>query len=180
MATAAEPSYELRLLQDNDGCNALRLGDPELQPLKSFLRGHAKRFHRTNLAKTFVVVEQGQARIAAYVTVLCTQVSVSDVLTPEGEDEYPYGDYPALRLARLAVDSRLQGAGMGSMLVDFVLSLARDQVMPHVGCRFLIVDAKQQSVGFYRKKGFSTIGEVPDGGEPTTLMFVDLHKLAAD
>jgi GNAT superfamily N-acetyltransferase len=142
------------------------------------LRGQAKRFQRTNLARTFVVVEKTKAQVVAYATILCTQVSVKQVGDADGDGAYPYGDYPALRLARLAVDSRLQKSGLGSQLVDFMLALARDKIMPNAGCRFLIVDAKPPSVSFYVRKGFSTIGDVPDGGQPQTLMFVDLHKLA--
>ncbi|HZY19610.1 MAG TPA: GNAT family N-acetyltransferase [Ramlibacter sp.] len=177
MATAAAPRYAIRLIHPDDGCNALRLGDAAFAPLKAFLKGQAKRYHKANLARTFVVVEEGQTRVVAYATILCTQVKVTDVQAPEGEAEFPYGDFPALRLARLAVDSRLQGGGMGSMLVDFIMSIARDQIMPNAGCRFLILDAKPQSVAFYRKKGFSAIGQVPDGEGATTLMFVDLHRL---
>lgn len=177
MATTTLPSYELRLLRDTDSCTALRLGDAEFLPLKSFLRRQAKRFQKTNLARTFVVVEQGRGTVVAYVTILCTQVKVHQVAAPDAEGEYPYGDYPALRLARLAVDSRLQRDGIGSRLVNFVLALATEHIMPHAGCRFLIVDAKPKSVSFYKRKGFSAIGDVPDGGAPQTLMFVDLHKL---
>lgn len=178
MATAAEEiSYELRLLDEGDSCGALKLGEPELTPLKIFLKRHAKRFHRTNLARTFVVVESGKTTVIAYVTLLCTQIRVAQLNGGAGEDEFPYDDYPALRLARLAVDARHQKVGLGGRIVDFVMSLAKDQIMPNAGCRFLILDAKPGSVTFYEKKGFSKIGDVPDGNAPHALMFVDLHRL---
>jgi len=67
---------------------------------------------------------------------------------------------------------------MGAMLVDFILSLAREQIMPHAGCRFLVLDAKPGSVKFYESKGFSKIGPVQDEANDLTLMFVDLYRLA--
>lgn len=170
-------SYELRALSDDDGCNALSLGDPAFQPLKSFLRKEAKRLHRTNLAKTFVIVEKGQSRVLAYVTMVCTHVAVEQFQEPAPVDEYRYADYPAVKLARLAVDTSLQSQGIGSQLVDFVVGSATEHIMPHAGCRFMVVDAKRQSVDFYERKGFVRIGESIDGAEVTTTMFIDLHRL---
>lgn len=125
------------------------------------------------------MVEPGATRVRAYVTVLCTHVKVEQFNHPLAVDGgFKYADYPALKLARLAVDSSLQGQGAGSTLVDFVIGLAVDRVMPNVGCRFLVLDAKPNSVTFYEKKGFSRMGQVQDGDDPqTTAMFVDLHKL---
>lgn len=179
MATAADlGNVELRLLDDGDRCNSFSLGDGGLTPLKTYLLRQAKQHHLRHLARTFVIVRAGQNTVLAYASILCTQIRVSDVAVAGGEEDFPYKDFPALRLARLAVDRRYQGTGMGALLVDFILSLAREQIMPHVGCRFLVLDAKPGSVAFYERKGFSKIGEVQDGANPLTLMFVDLYRLA--
>ena len=49
--------------------------------------------------------------------------------------------------------------------------------MPHTGCRFLVVDAKRQSVGFYARKGFSRMGLAGSDEQTFTTMFIDLHRL---
>ena len=170
-------NLQLRGLDPQDGCNALRLGDAVFAPLKSFLRHEAKKLHQENLAKTFVLGEEGDSRIWAYVTTLCTQVSVQQFDDNAAVDGFRYKDYPAIKLARLAVDKELQGQGAGSQLIDFVIGLAVDHVMPNTGCRFLIVDAKAQSVSYYEKKGFSKIGTAIDGEQVQTTMFIDLHRL---
>jgi len=170
----------LRLLDPGDGCRSLKLGSPDLVVLKTFLQKEAKELHKRDLAKTFVLVEQDETRVWAYVTLLCTHVQVEDFRQPPDVDvRYRYRQYPALKLARLAVDSSLQGQHIGSALVDFALGLAVEQVMPHVGCRFLVLDAKPNSVSFYERKGFSHMGAVADGGQNLTAMFIDLHKLKA-
>ena len=161
-------------MADDDNCNGFSLGDATLTPLKTYLKKQAKKHHTRHLARTFVIVEEGKNTILAYASVLCTQIRAEVV---EGEPDFPYTDYPALKLARLAVDHRYQKRGIGDVLVNFILSMARDQIMPHAECRFLVLDAKPGSVKFYERKGFSKIGEIPDGDAPLTSMFVDLYKI---
>lgn len=169
-------AYELRELADDDGCNAFSLGDPALVALKAFLRKEAKRLHRDHLARTFVMVEAGQTRVLAYVTLVCTHIAVEQFDQQAPVDGFRYADYPAVKLARLAVDSSFQGQGVGSDLVDFAIGLTLKHIMPHAGCRFMVVDAKAASVGFYQRKGFVRLG--PDGQDNgLTVMFVDLLRL---
>ena len=85
-------TYELRELRPDDGCNALSLGDPAFAPLKTFLRKEAKKLHREDLAKTFVLVETGQNRVLAYVTTLCTHVSVQQFDQPDQVEDFRYKD----------------------------------------------------------------------------------------
>lgn len=172
-------AYELRALDDADGCNALHLGDQTLVPLKTFLRREAKRLHRSNLAKTFVLAEPGETRVFAYITLVCTHIAVEQLGPPAPVDGFKYADYPAVKLARLAVDSELQGQGVGAQLVDFAVALTEEHIMPHAGCRFLVVDAKPNSVGFYQRKGFTKMSGDTDTDtvDNLTTMFVDLHRL---
>lgn len=156
--------FELRELSPSDGCNALSLGDQAFTPLKSFLRKEAKKLHQEHLARTFVLVRRGEATVLAYITTLCTHVAVQQFGEPMVLDGFRYKDYPAIKLARLAVDSSLKRQGIGSQLVDFVIGLITEHVMPYTGCRFLVVDSKNESVNFYLSKGFLPIGESNDGG----------------
>lgn len=170
-------NFELRELRGEDGCTALSLGDAALTPLKTFLRKEAKKLHQENLARTFVLVRKGESRVWAYVTTLCTHVAVQQFDEPGPVDGFRYKDYPAVKLARLAVDAELQGQGLGGQLVDFVIGLVAQHVMPHTGCRFLVVDSKPNSVAFYERKGFVKLGQVADGAHAFTAMFIDLHRL---
>ena len=166
----------LRELQQGEGCSALRLLDPALTPLKTFLRKESKHLHQSHLARTFVIVKTGQTRVMAYVTTLCTQISVEQFRDQVPIESFKYKDCPAIKLARLAIDAELQRKGVGSRLVDFVIGLAVERIMPHTGCRFLVVDAKPQSVSFYEHKGFKKIGEAGADGLSSTSMFIDLHR----
>lgn len=170
-------NIELRELHQDDGCNGLSLGDQSFTPLKTFLRKEAKKLHQGNLARTFVIAEKDQTKVLAYVTTLCTQISVEELKHSAQIEQFKYTDYPAIKLARLAVDISLQGKGIGGRLVEFVIGIALEHIMPHTGCRFLVVDSKPQSIGFYESKGFKRIGEAETTDEHYTTMFIDLHHL---
>ena len=73
--------------------------------------------------------------------------------------------------------SVLQGQGVGSQLVDFVIGMITDHVMPYTGCRFLVVDAKPESVRFYAAKGFLPIGQNANGLTEAITMFIDLRRV---
>jgi GNAT superfamily N-acetyltransferase len=170
-------NYELRELRNSDGCSALSLGDAALTPLKTFLRKEAKKLHQENLARTFVLAEQKQARVWAYVTTLCTHIAIEQIGEPALVDNYRYKDYPAIKLARLAVDTAIQGQGVGKQLVNFIIGQFTEYVMPNTGCRFLVVDAKPNSIAFYERKGFRKIKQMGDEGHAFTTMVLDLHRL---
>jgi len=170
-------SFELRELAAGDGCNALSLGNPAFAPLKSFLRKEAKKLHEEHLARTFVLVPEGESRVMAYISTLCTHVAVEQFDEQAVMEGFRYKDYPAIKLARLAVDTSLQGQGIGGQLVDFVIGLVTQHIMPYTGCRFLVVDAKAESLSFYKAKGFQPIGTNMDAQVPTTTMFIDLRRV---
>jgi len=173
---AASQDVVLREIRPEDPVSGLSLGDPQFTPLKTFLKKHARRYHTECLAKTYVYVTQGeQEKIVAYVSLICSQIEVSSGL-PEVK-EYEYSDLPAVKVARLAVDSRNRGNDLGSKLVALATAIARNNVMPHVGCRFLVVDAKKDSVRFYEKCGFRLLDTPNNRKRSSPVMFLDLWKL---
>ncbi|SDF91188.1 Acetyltransferase (GNAT) domain-containing protein [Dyadobacter soli] len=82
--------------------------------------------------------------------------------------------YPALRIGRLAIDHKYQGAGYGKKILDYIKIYFLEN--SPAGCRFLLVDAYLQSVGFYDKNGFD---ELPTDkpSNKTKLMYYDLHDI---
>ncbi len=153
---------------------ALSLGDPVYTPLKTYLTKHAKAHQRASLAPTYVAVDE-LARIKAYITIICGEIEVQ--VDHQSEDvRYDYTKYPAVKIARLAVDRRVRGNRLGEALVDLAIGVTRDIVSLHVGCRFIVVDSKQQSVAFYRKCGFTLLETPENRDREEPIMFIDLHK----
>jgi GNAT superfamily N-acetyltransferase len=88
---------------------------------------------------------------------------------------------PILRLARLAVDERFQGHGIGRLLLRSMLQLALE-MRDRVGCAGVVVDAKPASVDFYTALGFTPTrlvsGSLGDRPEPIA-MFLPIREIAA-
>ena len=87
---------------------------------------------------------------------------------------------PVLRLARLGVDARAQGNGVGTALLRHVFRLAVDQ-RDALGCVGVVTDAKTHAVGFYDRLGFVPLEGVLEGllaGEPVP-MFLPIDVIAA-
>ena len=153
---------------------SLSLGDSVYTPLKTYLTKHAKAHQRASLARSYVAVDE-LARIKAYITIICGEIEVQ--VDHEGEDvRYDYMKYPAVKIARLAVDRRVRGNKLGEALVDLAIAVTRDIVCPYVGCRFIVVDSKQQSVEFYRKCGFPLLVTPENRDREEPIMFIDLYR----
>lgn len=150
--------------------------------LRAFLKQLAPKFHTSNIAKTYVAVEgtdQGP-RIRSYISISLSEIR-REYANLEDCPEASRFNYPAMKIGRLATDRRYEGRGLGSALIDLVYGIAQTQIMPHAGCRFLILDANRAKIDYYKKRGFVLVQNpeniAPENQNP--VMFMDLHKSAA-
>lgn len=174
------PKLFLREIQLSDNTKKLSLGDENFVPLKIFLEKDAWQFHEENISKTFVLVDSIHpgARIHGYVSLTCNAIELEDGQKPTNPvraNTYPA--YPAVKIVRLAVDKTIRGHGYGKQLLDFAIAHVTDKVMPNVGCRFLIVDSKQESIKFYEKSGFILVNSEDNRTAENPMMFIDLHLI---
>ena len=114
----------------------------------------------------------------AYITLVCGEIVLEGdmSLLDETDLQYNYKSYPALKIARLAVDARHRDNDYGAILVELAVGTAKEIICPAAGCRFVTVDSKRGAVGFYQKQGF-TLLDTPENkkrGEP--VLFLDLFK----
>lgn len=173
----------VRHIQAGDIVTGLSLGDSDFTPLKNYLQKHAKKHHEQSLARTYAVfVDDRPTKVQAYITLVCGEI-VSDPggngLIVEDGLRFPYRQYPAVKIARLAVDQRLKSKNrkIGSQLVDLAIGISKDQICPAIGCRFVVVDAKRKSVGFYAKCGFTALDTPTNRRRDEAVMFIDLYKV---
>jgi GNAT superfamily N-acetyltransferase len=65
----------------------------------------------------------------------------------------PYPQVPALMIGRLATDYEYQHQGVGKVLCEFAIARAVEY-RDALGCQFVILNAKPNSIQFYQKLGF--------------------------
>lgn len=165
----------VRKLEPGDKVTGLSLGDNKFTPLKIFLQKHSKQYQREYLATTYCAFNE-QGKVCAYITILCGEVlTEGNNLLGDGID-YRYSTYPAIKIARLAVDVECRNQKIGLQLVELVLGLALEYFCPHVGCRFVMVDSKRDAVKFYEKCGFTFLNTPANQKRSSPVMFVDLAK----
>lgn len=158
----------VRRLEPADDRSGFSCGNVELD---RFFRQYAgQNQFRHHLGTTYVAVDQDD-RIAGFATVSATEV-LSERIPLAMKKRLPRFPLPALRLARLGVDARMSGRGVGRMLVASVLQLARE-LSESVGCVGVVVDAKSEAIEFYETIGFIRLetlsGELGDRPVSTAL-----------
>lgn len=63
-------------------------------------------------------------------------------------------DKQVIQLRQMAVNSGLQGKGIGRVLMSFAENVARDR-----GYRKMIMNARKTAMGFYEKLGYMKVGD---------------------
>jgi GNAT superfamily N-acetyltransferase len=147
--------FIFRPIQQGDRVNKFQIAQED-DALRAFLKKAALKFSSSNIAKTYVAVEKDEAdpkSIRSYISVLLSEIKKEYAATEDCPEANRY-NFPAVKIARLATDRNFEGFGLGSTLIAFVAGLVRAHVMPHAGCRFLILDANRAKIEFYQKRGF--------------------------
>ncbi|MFO1083203.1 MAG: GNAT family N-acetyltransferase [Reyranellaceae bacterium] len=166
----------IRPIKPGDRLSGLSLGVTEFQPLKTFLRRDAAKYHAANLAKTYgAFLSSRPDNAVGYVTLVCGEIGTDARLRTVETTEFTYDHYPALEIARLAVNKALQGQGIGRRLTRLALGIAKEEICPRVGCRFVTLDAKKLSIEFYRKEGFVLLDTEDNLAREHPVMFFDLN-----
>lgn len=135
--------------------------------LNQFLQRYALVNQANGSARTFVTLAQGQ--VFGYYSLAAASVEHAAVpqRVSKGLARHPV---PMLLLARLAVDVRAQGQGVGRSLLQSAL-LKYLQACEVIGCRALMVHAKDEAaVRFYLGYGF----------EPSPVDAAHLYLLTKD
>ena len=169
-------TIEFRPLAKHDARGDFSCGQPELDRFFEHYAG-ANQF-KLHLAVTYVAVVE--ARIVGFATVAASSIERATVPSPRLRKRLPGYPLPVLRLARLGVDTRAQGLGIGKALLRLVLAMAVEQ-RDKTGCVGVVADAKLDALSFYQGLGFVPIEGVREGllhGEPLP-MFLAIDVVAA-
>ena len=167
--------YITRSLLDGDDVKGFKAGHQDFQPLKTFLQNHAVEFQSASIAQTYVAVLAGTNKVIGFITLTCSEIDLKDGYElVDCEYANRYDSLPAIKIARLAIDSRYRKQGIGEKLVDLAIVIVIERIAPQIGCRFLITDAKQPAVNFYEKQGFTLLDTEDNRVSENPIMFMDL------
>jgi len=167
---------EVRRLREDDDRTSFGSGDEDLD---SFFRRFAgQNQFRSHIGTTYVAVDDGV--VVGFATIAAGDLEI-DGLPQAARKKLPRYPVPVLRLARLAVDQRAQGQGIGKLLLRCVFDLA-SKMSHEYGCIGVVVDAKDSAVSFYEALGFFEL-EVLEGHQQTRpqpkAMFLPLKEIEA-
>jgi GNAT superfamily N-acetyltransferase len=152
---------KVRRLEPGDDRSAFRSGNAELD--RFFLRYAGQEQLLQQIGTTYVAVDDA-GRVRGFATVM-----PSEIAGPPGSKKSPL---PILRLARLDVDRRARGKGVGRKLLSAALGLAL-RLAQNVGCEGLVVDARRGEVSFFSHLGFVELDGAPEG----VTMFLELGSV---
>jgi len=138
-------------LEDHHDLSAFASGKPSLD---SWLAEQARGAEARRVARTFVW-HPGDGVVVAYYS-LATHVLVKDQL-PLALGRGSPERIPAALLARLALDRRIQGRGLGTVVLAEALGRVVEATKV-VAARFVVVDAiDDEASRFYEHHGFRAV-----------------------
>jgi predicted N-acetyltransferase YhbS len=173
-----DPRIQIRALERSDVREWFECGEPALDV---FIRQYAGQNQwRHHIAVTYVAVEDSTRAVVGFVTVAAAILD-SARAGNAGVSTGGFSQVPALRIARLAVDRRFHGLGLGDELMRFAMQIAVIQA-DLSGCVGVIVDAKPSAVEYYDRFGFRALVTLRGGlavRPRQSMLYLGLGKIKA-
>ncbi|MFA4936001.1 MAG: GNAT family N-acetyltransferase [Candidatus Methanoperedens sp.] len=142
--------------------------------LNDFLKNDALGDQENMTSRTYLCF--WDKSIVGYLTLVADTLEVEGVDKSDKIDGYPYRKYPAIKIARLAVNRRLEKRGVGRYIllaaVGKAISVSND-----IGCRYITVDSKPESTGFYEKHNFKMVEKYRRSEFPK--MYLNMYPIVA-
>lgn len=170
----------LRRLGENDTVSKFDCGDEDLN---DFIFGDAMLYFKVRLATTYVLEDKNTKDTIGYFSLAHDRISLTDFPSNSAYNRFRkqffaqgkmFKSYPALKICRLATDQRYRGEGIGTMMVNMIITSYKSD--NKAGCRFVTVDAYADALPFYYQQGFMPLSK-EDEDSPTRLLYFDLENI---
>ena len=164
----------IRRLEEHDEVENFDCGD---DALNKYLKRHAwTNRQKISTGVTYVAFDDDAPQtVLGYFTVAMASAP-RDAFPKQYVRGLPPYDLPLILLARLAVDRRFAGRGLGHALISEALRISL-RVADEVGCRSIVTDAYRDRVGWYARYGFVPIEGSAENGPRR--MFLDMRTVRA-
>jgi len=164
-----EPRFEL--LQDRHSSESFDCGEPSLN---AWLGDHALTNQARDLSRTYVAMDPRGGQVIGYVALVTAQALVEELPRRQARGLAGLDAIGAVLIARLAVDLRFQGRGVGAWLLLRSLHPCVE-VADRVAVRAVIVDPLNKSAtDWYTRYGF-----VPLPGREDNRMWLPVKRIRA-
>lgn len=129
--------------------------DPRLE---SYFRNDAKDTETELIAKTYFLHSTSISEPLVGFSISNNVINANIDLDMGIHYNTRYKTYPAVLIGRLATHTKYTGCGHGKLVLDLIKNwfITNNKT----GCRFIVVDARSEAVGFYVRSGFE---EYPEG-----------------
>jgi GNAT superfamily N-acetyltransferase len=147
-------------IQPLSGNHDRRKFDCGRSELNEWLLRYARQHQERGISQTFIGIElDAPAKILGYYALTACEVVTAE-LPAEMGDKLPR-KAPGILLGRLAVDSSVQGQGLGELLLADAIARTCN-VKQHIGVYALFVDAiDDKAAAFYKRYGFHGLPDSP-------------------
>ena len=152
--------------EHNDTSSHFECASPELN---DFLKEDALENQKELISKTYLCYYSNQ--LVGYITFATDVLKAKEMREKEHIEGMPYAEYPAIKIGRLAVDGKYERKGVGRFLLLIAIGKAL-KISEEVGCRFITVDSKRESIKFYQKHGFKLVKKHEKQNFPT--LYLDI------
>lgn len=175
-ARIALENLDIEPFWETETVHAFDCGNKDLNDFLS--TEEVRKYEQEQVGKTYLVFFRGE--LAAYFTVSQGGLRVEYLKTWKSfsrMSEMKLEAIPALVIGRLAVDRRHQGKGIGRALIRYISGMALE-TQGTMGVRLIILQAKPDSIEFYKKCGFQlTVETARERKRKNRTMFLDLRAL---
>lgn len=162
----------IRRLEEQDELEPFDCGD---EPLNNYLRRYAwANQQKSSIGVTYVAIDEIAPRTVIGYFTLATASVPRDTFPKKYVRGLPPYNLPLILLARLAVDRRFSGKGLGHALISEAFKIAL-RVADDVGCRCVITDSYRDRVDWYARYGFVALEGVAESGHQR--MFLDIRTI---
>ncbi len=165
------PPLELCIIPLEES-HILSLFSSSNEDLNDFLCNDARKSQEDLISRTYLCL--WHSRLAGFFTLVTDTIEVKLVEQEDGIDDYSYQKYPAIKIARMAVDEKLSGVGIGRYLLLAAVGKVH-HLSQEVGCRYITVDSKRDAVGFYEKNGFKILKKYENRNFPP--MYLNMYPI---
>jgi ribosomal protein S18 acetylase RimI-like enzyme len=171
--------FKIEPLDPEKDCGGFRCAVAEYN---DYLVNDALRSMDDHIALTWLLTERSTGKIAAYMSLIMDAIKLSFTEKELHNLNYPFKTIPAMKIAKLAVDSDFSEKykGIGTFMIDTAERMAWACNTTYCAARFLTVDADiehdERVLAFYQKNGFNQNAELYNKNRKTISMRKDIYQ----